>query len=576
MKKLGFWRDEVQWENPIKSAPVKPYLADEIFPEDPRSAAFTESAELLKRFYCEERSTYRSDLGKLNAYLASPNEQLFLIEGDVGIGKTWFIRYHLTVARETVSKACHAGVIDLLRAGPDNAEFTVYRQICPLLETYFATFFGAPAVALQRYAEEQYRGRLGPKDITKIRGGASTAVTRWLSLDYGAEYAHHLMAALEHLNGPLLFIAIDNLDRISEGDQDRLVKLCQTILRNSRIRLIVPLRTTSPLLRDRFRGLHEVRHESMRLSALRLSAMLRPRFSLTREGSSLEDNPVIEDGQYRYTYPRIFSTFVDSSAGELVCQLAGSNCRVVLHMMKRLLESDQLKGVSNIANVQYVIAALMLADNSEPDESAPIINLLDNEELARAGNGLIRFRVLEYLYQEGSAKPTDRRFQSHFERLGYSRARLKNVLVRMTMASMIYSQKGFDPQALEQTDWDDIGLLAITETGRAYFDVLISQLWYYVAAKQCAAPRLPKTYVSKNESQGHYFVRDRDFVDYLREEEAQERGRAREWDRRGGMRMREVSLRSPHLMAKSALTREERIVAPFPKPDPDKAERTNG
>ncbi|MCK4391486.1 hypothetical protein KAX17_01095 [Candidatus Bipolaricaulota bacterium] len=90
---------EGDWVNPLKrlAGVPRPFLAGEAWAREPQSEAAAESRELLIRFYCSHREGNGSCEERLKAYFSSPDEDVFVIWGDVGIGKTWFIRYAMEV-----------------------------------------------------------------------------------------------------------------------------------------------------------------------------------------------------------------------------------------------------------------------------------------------------------------------------------------------------------------------------------------------------------------------------------------------------------------------------------------------
>jgi len=567
MKKYkSFFAEPVGWDNPIKKSSHLLYLADEIFPSDSRLDSYKESQAILRSFYSSDRSDYSTDVNKLNSFLHAPNEQLLVIEGAVGIGKSWFVRYNLeinkTISDSDGKPSYHSGVIDLLRAVPDNAESHIFKQVCPILEDYFTQYFGSPASALQKYSEEKYRLRFGVKNndsqLQRIRAGAARWVDNWLSLQDGKEYAEVLLQAIESLSGPLCFLVIDNVDRLSDADQERLVAIVQKVLRNTKIRLIVPLRDTTPLLIDRFRGLNEVRHESMRLGRLNIESMLKTRFAVTKTGESLEGH-VISDILHKdtYTYPDIFRLIFCSETGDIIKTISGGNCRVALHMTKRLIESNQIKALRHFSNPQYAIAALMLLDTSEPDPASPLLSLFDNKERGEEGNALIRYRVLELFIKEQKLNLNDQRIKNYFYRLGYPPKRIRKVVSRLMMASLLYSLEGYTPEAFVCTDADDLGYVVITETGEAYQKLLLNMMWYYVVAKYDLAPNMPEERQSQDMEKGYYYITHTDFVEYIKDEERLERGRARKWDSEHGPKFRSINLSSPSIRAKAKLLREE-------------------
>lgn len=295
----------------------------------------------------------------------------------------------------------------------------------------------------------------------------------------------------------------------------------------------------------------------MQLSEIDLREMLKPRFTFSKTGEAL-DKVFINDvpHQQRHTFPQIFDRLMSSEAGELLTKLAGSNCRVALHLIRRYIESDQLKSLNNVGKLQFMIASLMLTDTSETDPGAAILNVFDNEERNEPGNALIRYRVLEYISQHGRVILSDRAFIDYFARLGYSAERIRHVLSKMMMVSMIYSEEGYTPQRLLEAEDVATGALFLTETGESYNKVLLKQMWYYVVAKRGLQQRMPHHRLSFDSDRNWYFVTHTQFVEYLKEEEEAERNRAKEWARLNGHRFDNLHLTAPHKLAQSVLFRE--------------------
>ena len=421
-----------------------------------------------------------------------------------------------------------------------------------MLEEYFSRFHGSVEEALKKYQKRRHdrvRGRV-PKGEGWL-AGVKKRVNKWLELDFGPEYGEILLRALEDLNGPMLFVAIDNIDRLSQWDQEHMVDVVSRILRNARIRLIVPLRTTTPLLLDRLRGLHEIRHDVMKLSRIGLEAMVRKRFQMTREGLSLETNR-IADGARSFTFPELFERFSAGDAGVLVWRLSGGNCRIALAMMKRLLMSNHLLKLRNIGNIEFAIHALMLDSAARPDRASPVLNLFDNEEKGAPGNTLIRLRVLEYFAHKTVVDPGEEEFRIYFERLGYGMDRIKTVLRRMLMTGVVFSHSGLDEKAFEKESLSDVREIEITETGRAYLDLLVDKLWYFVAAKRGLAERMPSSRVKIDAEKGYKYITDTDFKGFLREEVQKEVKRARDWDRHINKEVPAITRRSPYQLASAA------------------------
>ncbi|MCI5221940.1 MAG: hypothetical protein D3924_04540 [Candidatus Electrothrix sp. AR4] len=558
-RKKKFFAEDVTWDNPIKECSYLLYLSDEIFPHDPRLKAYKESLDILTSFYSKDRIDHGANLKKLRSFLRAPNEQLLVIEGPVGVGKSWFVRYNLHFQD---LYPVDAGVIDLLRAAPDDAEGHIYKQVCPIIEAYLTNHFSSPASALKKFAEEKYRLRYGVQDASeqqpRVHAGAAKWVESWLSLEEGKGYADILLQAIESLGGPFLFLVIDNVDRVSDTDQERLVAIVQRVLRNVRVRLIVPLRDTTPLLIDRFRGLNEVRHESMTLSQINIESMFRPRFHSTRDGNDLNEHKIadIEHQEY-YTFPEIYKLIFKSETGSLIRTLSGGNCRVALHMTRHLLESNQLKAIRNISNPQFAIAALMLLDTSKSDPGSYIINLFDNKERGEEGNALIRYRVLELFAKKEKINLNDQRTKNYFVRLGYPPQRIRLVVSRLMMASLLHSSRGYTPEELLRAEDDNLGSVIITKTGEAYQTQLLDKMWYYVAAKIDLAPNMPSKRQSYDQQKNYYYITKTNFVAYLKDEEKLERSRAKRWDSEHGPKYKKINLICPSIKAKAKLFQEE-------------------
>lgn len=551
--------EEQEWQNPLRKQRLRPFLEDLIFPEDCGSITNDETLDVLKRFYSKDRYSYDSDVEQLNAYLTDPGAHLFIIVGDVGVGKTWFVRYQLAVEPRPEQEPSGFGIIDMLRAIEGEAIECVYSQLCPILTRYFRTFFGSAEDALRRLASDKYASRrslkMGNSD-DQHRLGAETMVTRWLALDDGVKLGKLLLRALEHLKGPILFIVIDNLDRASEEDQATLLTMAQRMLKNVRIRVIVPLRRSSTLLLDRFQKLHMASFEDMRLSPLRMKSMLALRFNHTKNGLPLTiDPPIVEKGT-TLTWVRVFNRVFDGDAGSLLQEISGSNCRVALQLMKRLLRSTNILHLGNIGSSSAAIPAWMLAPGYEPDEAAPLLNLFDNDRMHEPGNALIRYRVLEFLVREEVIDPLNNYFRQYFARLGYSEESVRDVLSRFLMAAMVFSDRGLTPDRLKELPAEDVGRIRFSETGKAHFEKLLQCEWYYIAAKRAMVKRLPECWVEKDPKSGRYYMTHTNFVDYLKDEEHAERNRIRVWESVNGAAFQNTYLRPPHQMARTKLIKK--------------------
>lgn len=546
------YKEQITWKNPIKKADPKPFLGEIIFPADPDSPAAKESKQVLDRFYCDEREGRYTDFDALGRFVRNPDQQLLVIWGDVGIGKSWFVRHEFVCGE--LGKEYHAGVIDILGGGIISTQETVYRQLCPILESYFDRFCGSVEKAFLEYIRflvTRQRGRDSDQDV--ISTNVSALVNKWLPGDYSREYAERLLLALEYVNEPLLFLVIDNIDRAGGNEQQIFLDITKRILKNHRIRVIVPLRRSSALLSDRFKGLKEQAYDEMELTPLKLDKMLARRFLFSKDGVDLSNSPPIRDGELQVRFPQLFREIFTSESGKLLLKIAGKSAREALLLTDRLIHSDHLRGLANIGNAQYAMVSLMLLDYAQLDPNYPyLINLFDNNEPHSPGNALIRFRVLEYLYREKVVSSSSTHFLQYMERLGFDDKRLKQVLSLMVGTSMIYSQEGIVAERFDDLRINELGTFEITDIGKTYWETLIRMQWYFVSIKQGVT--IPERYIHFDKASNTEYITHADLCHFLKEEEEEERFRVRMWENKRG-RMEGVHLEPPSEIAKRALRR---------------------
>lgn len=535
MQKPDQWHEDIPWDNPIAAQLCRPHLGEIIFPTDATESSSDATAEanrLLALFYCSERENEKEDIAGLEAFLHSPDKQLFIVEGEIGAGKTWFLRYNLLVSPRMTDK--HFGIVDLMRVPPGRARAALYRALTPILESYFRRSNGSAKQALLKYAKIRCASQLGTEidsDSAELAQSAHAMTQHWLRLaiEEREEYVERLLEAVEQLPGPLLFLVLDNLDRAAAADQDALLDLSIHVLRNARIRLIVPLRRTSTHLRDHFKGLHEVRHQAMALSPVDIKAIFRKRFSRGADSTPFDRSPRIVDGLKSYTYPDLCNLLLSGETGELLVALGGTNARVAMYCVERLMTSRLIRGLQNLGKAQFAIAALMLADDYVADDGAPILNLFDNEERGQLGGALVRYRVLERLFLEDRIDLSQRRYVEFFESRGYEMARVRRVIARFLQAEIVIVRRGLSPDELLLTAIDEIGEIEITSSGRIYFDLLLRKQWYFAAAKRGLVVHAPSEYVSFDKHGKYHYMTHTNMIDLLKAELDAEKHRQSRW-----------------------------------------------
>lgn len=557
--------EPVPWANPLPLARPRPLLTEKIWPTNPGGSEWARANRLLQLYYSDGREEPTDAAERFRSYLVCPDNYL-VVWGAVGVGKTWFVRHQLG-RTATDGLPLHAGVIDLL-ANAD-IERGIYQPLRYILEGYFARFFGSTDAALLFHAKQQLAGARAAHVESLSEGDeeeCKQVVTRQLEavLNDSAvqlvNYCRSLLEVLESLPNPeILVLGIDNADKTSDNEQESLVKLAARLLRHPKIRLVIPLRPSSRLLRDRFSVLNEFTYDEMALNQLDMRLMLRKRFDFAPDGRSLNSHPAVEDrlepGR-RYTFPKCFGLAFGAVAeavpdsGQLILAMAAGNAREALRLTSRLMFSDQLKGLRNLASAERAVAALMLGNAGDgTGVSSALINLLDNEEPDKAGNALIRFRVMEYFWKMRLADTGEEGFWRHLDRLGYSSERIKGVLELFLMTQLLASKKGLSMNQLRERSLEKMGTLEITRAGDELARIATLQ-WYYVVAKlHCFLPPA----CIKVDERGVEYCSHGDFVRFLEHEEALERQRTMSFDQVNGAFTVPFLCERPSAIAQKAL-----------------------
>ena len=89
--------------------------------------------KLLERYYTPERLNWEVDARALENFVMNPSKHVFIIWGDIGIGKSWFVRYHLEMLVRRRPGSVSYGVVDMLRASPADAQEKLQQQIIKII-----------------------------------------------------------------------------------------------------------------------------------------------------------------------------------------------------------------------------------------------------------------------------------------------------------------------------------------------------------------------------------------------------------------------------------------------------------
>lgn len=541
----------IMWRNPLLDFAPLPYLAAPIFPKDEGTPQYDEAMKLLLRSYTPQRLNGEVDARRFRDFIRDPDKHVFVIWGDIGIGKSSFVRYELHALRQEHPGSFYHGVVDMLRASTQTAQHQLEEQIIGILEAYFRDNLGGVNKGLRPYANFRAKKNYGNIESDEGRAESNRIVQEVLE-SRGTNRADLLLSAIEHTSGPALFIVVDNVDRAVGEDQHTILDLVVRSLHNTRIYLIIALRASSRIILDDSKIFGFFEKDEMSLSAVDFSAMLRVRFSMSRKGEDLR-HVEISDGKGSLTFPALLEMLLGSESGQLLLDLAGTNARKLLDFVSRVLYSNQLGGLSQIAQPEACIAALLMLDEPHFDpELSYILNLFDNNESDLPGNALIRFRVLEVLNQLNEVSFGETRpVSNYFESLGYSAERVRDVIATFVGAGLAQTDPPRTADNIRSIQLSDIGtIIPVRSNISQYFNKLLKSPWYFVSVK--ADIYLPEHLIRKDCEEREY-VADADFVEFLKNEEEKEQGRIQAWSRRYGRLNFHIKSFQPWAMARVAL-----------------------
>ena len=552
----------VSWRNPLKEFSPGPYLDGPIFPIQRGSPIDVQALETLRRFYTEQRISGEVDARAFRQFLRNPGKHVFVIWGDIGIGKSWFVRHELHTAAAATPNLLRYEVIDMLHASRTDARETLEQQTIAALQHYLSGAFGSWERGIRPYAEYQAKTRYGSEgSAQEISIESKRIINEILGLRDSAR-AKALLEVIEHVEGPRLFIAVDNLDKALDEDQDSLTDLVARMLYNARIHLIFPLRSSSGSLLDESKILGFFGKQEMHLSAVEFKALLRPRFRHSEFGKELSEFPFTintKDSLETLTFPKLLDTFLLSEASKFVMDLAGTNSRQMLDFMHRIVYSNQIDDVLNIASPEACVAALLMHDSgSFSPELSYLINLFDDNRPEAPGNALIRFRVLEFFRRSVRVGPQEKRFTNYFGMLGYSSQRVKSVIALFVGARILKTEPVMTRQRIDDSSLDEIAAVTRIESNvNQYFDKLLHSPWYFICVKRSIHI---EDYLISHSDDGNEFISDDNFEKFLKGEEDRERKRIEEWTRVNGPKdQREAHLAQVWCIARDALGSRSRF-----------------
>jgi hypothetical protein len=540
------------WSNPLKSVEHKPFLGDIAFPVhtlDCHGAMPSHPYSVLRRFYVNQRADGPIDVSGLKHFLYKKPSGIYVIKGDVGAGKTWFLRYLLRFAvPEEFEIRVKSGVIDMWHQKLPTPLENAHWQLDGILTEIVDKPIGL-RTALEEEAHRFARTAVGGSPDTRPYKEQFDAYFRQVQ-DPSQRVERNLLrlAYLERERIPIV-IGVDNIDRYSDEEQSRLFGMMVKLLRYSNIRLIVPVRPSSYFATRRCFDAGEFGYDDMEMQKLDYAAMLRARFAASIDGVSLQEQSVVlhrsdfdarrddvdsesqaksrtgDSEQVITNFPQILEIFLRGYGFTLLDQLADTDVRQALKLVKRVFFSDNLLAISNLEIGYHFVSSAMLRRSRDflPDESY-ILNLFDDDHPDRPGNSLVRFRVLEYFINGNRRIGDDSFFSKYFARYGYDRNWVCSVLRLFVESGLLRSADG------REGTLEGVDELVSTRQGRLYFFTLVKNKWYLYCIKRGMA--IDEVYITRKYVRPHVRreeVEDDQLMQFFIQEEELEDSRIKQW-----------------------------------------------
>ena len=360
---------QVSWSNPISKLPKIP-LSPVFRPAD--EAQHRETRELLRLFYSDRRVGHVHIEDSLLDCLRDDQWREIVLWGDCGIGKTWFRnhawRIRVPQERGALRARIKGGLIDVVHNPLGDRLMSLHYQLGKHLDS------------IAQELGTTWRAALDDKIIAEIKDRYPSLAKRQDGFREKADrlYAYWLQVAhrpvfnavrLEWRNSKrvrLLFVA-DNLDQLSDADLNALYDAAHGLLLYENVRVIYSIRSNTLFTRNPFPSLHLEPNRELQMPQLDMAAFLQQRFRHSKEGVDLATQPFTDPVTGEdVTFPELWERISRSQVfTELLCQLAGSDARLMIRLVDRLLQSPHLKQLRNVASLPHALTALMLSESGE-------------------------------------------------------------------------------------------------------------------------------------------------------------------------------------------------------------------
>jgi hypothetical protein len=526
----------IGWTNPIPQIPPDqdPFFRPIPFPTKPWEDDYLDQKYLADSLYSDTHLNKVELDRTIDKLLNDPKRDGgILIEGEIGIGKSWYLSYTLM---NLPKDRYHVIIIDFrfIQKG-DSLNASLNRELDKFLEHYI-TGLNWVYPTMMSYLGDKFN----PTDRVQIQQMTEYALR--MPIEEKNYYRLNSYALKKY---PQLIIVFDNIDQLNSSEQEDLVDYGRRLTGGrSNVKFIFAIRPQTLTIKSRITECYgDGAIKVVNIRCPDIYDILEKRLTHDRNGNSWSlDNKIPNSNwSWRDVLKRYRESEQWGSAGFIrgLCSTYKINNRELFttnidrkeenqalldirHYQKlfiRLLRSNVLNDFKNIDSLYYCVHALMIRNGGHMDESESyLFNLFDNEQPWQPGNAIIRYRVLEYF---SLFKLADKAFDDFFDALGYSSQNAREVLQDFIDAGLI---DVYFNQKTRQT----IGELTIP--GKRQMEIVLN-LWYIICIKTGMniyteyirygeeAKSIAKKFVNSNILLEHYgrqgWVPEMDFANYI-------------------------------------------------------------
>lgn len=487
------------WKNPLRYSPqidALPCFDNIKYPVKPWEPSYQETKELADALFSPTHSNKQEIDRWVDHFLDSPQREApFIIAGDVGIGKSWFLAERLM---RLPQESYHKIIIDLrytMRA--EDLSEAMQDEILEFLNHYIKGV---------DWLIPDFESILG-KDFD-INNDQIKRIMHQKAIEYltlpPLRYLRKKIRYYSLPNTPDLIVVFDNIDHFDDTELLTILDMCRRIIGYvDGVKVIMAIRPSTILPKARTGvslGDSSVHH--VVLKSPNIYDVLCKRFSTNTSGVHLDINRKITQTSMSYSQlltiykksDHIFGLarllkelcYTDSiPSPEDIFSMTQENInlyndsfdlRHYLKLFRTVVRSNNLMSLENIGKIYYGIHALVLKSNEPMSESKSyLFNLFDNELPDMRGNALIRYRVLEYCKKFKDL--SEGTFDLFFDGLGYGANIARNLISVFAEAGLV------SVKTVENTTGKVIPIRAeITTAGERHLEIITS-LWYIICVK---------------------------------------------------------------------------------------------